>query len=155
MGYRHFDRVNTALSYPFGYGLSYTEFMYEDMQIVKSGYDYTVSVNVRNVGDTPGKEAVQLYVAAPGNDKPLKELRAFSKTGLLEPGQSQRITMTFTTYDLASFDEESGMWVTEKGIYRCLLGASSADIRLSDDFAVYSRISVPAHPMTRCQTPTL
>ena len=155
VGYRHFDRVNTALSYPFGYGLSYTEFMYEDMQIVKSGYDYTVSVNVRNVGDTPGKEAVQLYVAAPGNDKPLKELRAFSKTGLLEPGQSQRIAMTFTTYDLASFDEESGMWVTEKGIYRCLLGASSADIRLSDDFAVYSRISVPAHPMARCQAPTL
>jgi beta-glucosidase len=119
------------------------------MEIVKSGYDYTVSVNVRNVGDIPGKEAVQLYVAAPGSDKPLKELRAFAKTGLLEPGQSQRITMTFTTYDLASFDEECGMWITEKGIYRCLLGASSADIRLSDDFAVYSRISTPVHSMTR------
>jgi len=151
VGYRHFNRVNTALSYPFGYGLSYTKFEYEDMEIVKSGYDYTVTVSVRNVGDIPGKEAVQLYVAAPGRDmdKPLKELRAFAKTGILEPGQSQRISMTFSTYDLASFDEESGMWVTEKGTYRCLVGASSADIRLSDDFAVYSRMSVPVHRMTR------
>ena len=78
-----------------------------------------------------GKEAVQLYVAAPDSpmDKPVKELKAFGKTRRLSPGESETLTLAFPTSELASFDENASAWVVDKGDYSFLFGSSSRDIR--------------------------
>ncbi|MCQ2146591.1 MAG: glycoside hydrolase family 3 C-terminal domain-containing protein [Bacteroidales bacterium] len=131
VGYRYFDTFGVEVSYPFGYGLSYTQFEYSDAKIAKDGDKFTVSVTVKNVGKYNGKEAVQLYVAAPKGklDKPKKELRSFAKTGLLRPGDSQTLTMTVSVSDLASFNSAASRWETDKGTYKFMVAASVADVK--------------------------
>ena len=90
VGYRYFDTFNVPVSYPFGYGLSYTTFKYSDASIDFNGKDYTIKVNIRNNGDVAGKEVVQLYVSSPDAkalNQPKKVLKAFAKTKLLKPGE--------------------------------------------------------------------
>lgn len=91
----------------------------------------TIRVSVKNTGGKAGKEAVQLYVEAPAGklDKPVHELKAFGKTRLLKPGESQVVTLTIHTDDLASFDEEQNAWVTDGGKYKFVVAASSRDLR--------------------------
>ena len=131
VGYRWFDKQNMAVSYPFGYGLSYTTFGYSDPKVSNDGKTITASVTVKNTGSFAGKEVVELYVSAPSSslDKPVKELKAYAKTKALEPGEEQTLTMTFATADLASFDESKSAWVVDAGEYKFLFGASSRDIR--------------------------
>ena len=95
-------------------------------------------MTVTNSGQVSGKEVVQLYVGAPAGklDKPAEELRAFGKTGLLKPGQSQTMSFVLAAADLASFDTPSSSWVAEGGQYTVKIGASSADIRLSAGFTL-------------------
>ena len=136
VGYRYFATQGVPVSYPFGYGLGYTTFEYSDPVITKKGNKYTATITVTNTGDAPGREAVQLYVTAPkGNmTKPQIELKAFGKTGELKPGESEKVTMTFTNYDLASFDEAQSAFVTDAGEYTAHFAASSADLRQSAKF---------------------
>jgi len=131
VGYRWFDKQNMAVSYPFGYGLSYTTFGYSDPKVSNDGKTISASVTVKNTGSFAGKEVVELYVSAPSSslDKPVKELKAYAKTKALEPGEEQTLTMTFATADLASFDESKSAWVVDAGEYKFLFGASSRDIR--------------------------
>lgn len=132
VGYRYFDTFGKQVSYPFGYGLSYTTFGYSNPTIEENNDIYTVSVTVKNTGKRPGKEVVQLYVAAPNRadmNKPEKELKSFAKTKELKPGESETVTMTVNTSDLASFDENASGWVVDAGTYDFLVGASSADIK--------------------------
>ncbi|MGN1219678.1 MAG: beta-glucosidase [Candidatus Cryptobacteroides sp.] len=131
VGYRWFDKQSLEVSYPFGYGLSYTSFEYGSPSVENDGRNITVKVEVRNNGNVPGKEVVQLYASAPGKDmdKPLQELKAFAKTALLEPGKSEIVTMVVPVTDLASFNEEFSSWIVEAGTYHFLIGASSRDIR--------------------------
>ena len=132
VGYRYFDSFDVPVSYPFGYGLSYTTFDYADAKIQPKGDAYEVSVTVKNGGEREGKEVVELYVTAPGNqqaNKPVKELKAFAKTNLLKPGESQTLTMTVNAADLASFDETASAWVVAEGEYQFLIGASAQDIK--------------------------
>lgn len=138
VGYRCFEHFATPVSYPFGYGLSYTEYEYSDFNIEKSRDGFTVTLCVSNKGEMAGKEVVQLYVAAPASDlvKPVKELKSFAKTGIIEPGQSELVTMKVKTEDLASFNSELSAWVVDKGDYQVLVGASSADIRGTLPFRV-------------------
>lgn len=148
VGYRHFDSNKIGVSYPFGYGLSYTQFDYANIAIKRKGTTYTVTCDITNKGSNPGKEAVQLYVAAPASKlvKPAKELRAFAKTDLLQPGQTQHMTFTFTAQDLASFDKDASAWITEKATtYKAMVGASSQDIRLELPFEVKKAIVREAH----------
>ena len=128
VGYRYYDTFNKNVSYPFGFGLSYTQFAYEKTSIVDQKEKYIVTCTVKNTGNTAGKEIVQLYVSAPGKDmkKPTKELKAFAKTKLLKPGESQTVRMEFTTASLGSFDSENSQWVVEPGYYSIILAASSA-----------------------------
>jgi beta-glucosidase len=97
---------------------------------VKDG-NYTVVCTVKNAGNTAGKEVLQLYVSAPGNtmDKPAKELKAFAKTRLLQPDESQTVELKITREQLASFDENAKKWIVEPGEYKFLIGASSRDIK--------------------------
>ena len=131
VGYRWFDTQNLEVSYPFGYGLSYTTFEYSEPAIKAGKNETTVSVVVKNTGAYAGKEVVQLYVSAPkGNlDKPAKELKAFGKTAELQPGDSQVITFVVNNDDLASFDEAQSAWVVDAGTYNFHIGASSRDIK--------------------------
>lgn len=132
VGYRYYDTQNKEVSYPFGFGLSYTSFEYATPQVeISDNGLITVKMDVTNAGQYAGKEVVQLYVSAPkvGIDKPVKELRDFAKTSLLQPGQKETVTMSFTPADLASFYEKEKAWITEAGDYQILLGASATDIR--------------------------
>jgi len=131
VGYRYFETNQKPVSFPFGYGLSYTTFEFGNARIKRSGNLCTVSVNVRNTGHVAGKEVVELYTTAPKSnlEKPMHELKAYAKTDILKPGESQTVTMTFNVADLASFDESIMSWVTDPGIYTISLGASVEDIR--------------------------
>jgi beta-glucosidase len=131
-GYRYFDSFDKQVSYPFGYGLSYTTFEYANAAVNTTGTAYTVSVDVKNTGKRAGKEIVQLYVSAPagsGPDKPEKELKAFAKTGELKPGEVTTVTLTVNAADLASYSEDVCAWTVDEGRYKFLAGASSRDIR--------------------------
>ena len=132
VGYRYFDSFDVPVSYPFGYGLSYTTFEYSDAKIAEKGDGYEVSVTIKNTGEREGKEVVELYISAPDNkaaNKPSKELKAFAKTKALKAGESETVTMTVKAADLASFDEAASAWVVAEGEYQFLVGASSQDIK--------------------------
>ena len=119
VGYRYFQTYHKAVSYPFGYGLSYTKFSYSNGKVKKTPNGLIVTVTVKNTGTTAGKEVVQLYVSAPQNDmkKPESELKAFAKTKTLRPGEQENISMVIDNYSLASYDTNQKNWVTAKGDY--------------------------------------
>jgi beta-glucosidase len=138
VGYRFFDTFGRDVAYPFGFGLSYTTFDYAKPTAKVSGDNVVVSVTVKNSGKVSGKEVVQVYVAAPQGriSKPAKELKAFAKTRLLNPGESQTVTMTIPKRMLASFDEDASQWLAEAGSYQVMIGASIADIRAHAAFSL-------------------
>lgn len=131
VGYRFFDSFKKNVSYPFGYGLSYTTFSYNNVKATDNGSNVTVSVTVTNTGNRPGKEVAEVYVTAPKGaiEKPEQELKAFAKTRTLQPGESQTLTMNIDKADLASFNTKQSAWVTDKGTYTFKVGASSRDIK--------------------------
>ena len=134
VGYRYFDSFDVPVSYPFGFGLSYTTFEYSDARIAQKDDAYEVTVTIKNTGAHEGKEVVELYISAPDNktaNKPAKELKAFAKTRQLKPGESETLTLTVKAADLASFDETASAWVVAAGEYQFLVGASSQDIRVT------------------------
>ena len=142
VGYRYFKTQNIPTSYPFGYGLSYTTFKYSNEKITKHDNQYIATVTVTNTGDQNGKEIVELYVTAPKGklDKPSCELKAFAKTKELRPGESQKLIMSFSNYDIASFDELKSTFVTDQGTYKVLFGSSVDDIKAELPFQSKSYI---------------
>ncbi|MDL2212863.1 glycoside hydrolase family 3 C-terminal domain-containing protein [Bacteroides sp. OttesenSCG-928-J23] len=138
VGYRYFDTYKKEVSYPFGYGLSYTTFQYNNAQLKYVDGTFTITVDVKNTGQFSGKEVVQLYASAPAGTlgKPMQELKAFAKTKELKPGESQTISLTITTADLASYDEGKSAWVTESGTYKLLVAASSRNAKATLDAVV-------------------
>ena len=156
VGYRYFATAGKAVSYPFGYGLSYTTFSYSK-PTVKVEKDGTVkaSVTVTNTGDVAGKEIVEVYVTAPngGLVKPAFELKGFAKTKVLKPGKSETVTVTIDPYTLASFNEATSAWEMAAGNYTVHFGASSADIRTIGLFKQAKPQSWPVHPVLLPATP--
>jgi beta-glucosidase len=147
VGYRHFVTRDVAVSYPFGFGLSYTNFAYSK-PVVKAVTDgFQASVTVTNTGSVAGKEVVELYVSAPagGLDKPARELKAFGKTKELKPGESQTLTLKVSAYELASFNEAASAWETAAGSYKVQFGASVDDIRATAPFTLKKAQSWPVH----------
>ncbi len=131
VGYRYFDSFNKPVAYPFGYGLSYTTFAYSDATATVDGDLITVIVKVTNTGTRPGRNVVELFVAAPNSkklNKPEKELRNYAKTRLLGTGQTETITMTVKAEDLASFNEKASAWKTDAGVYTFLICSSANDV---------------------------
>lgn len=136
VGYRWFDKQGLSVSYPFGYGLTYTSFEFDGLKLgVKQGTAPSdevieVSVNVKNTGKAAGKQVVQVYVTAPkGNqDKPVQELKGFAKTRLLKPGESQVVTVCIPKMDLASFYAKKSVWVVDAGTYIFRVGDNSRNI---------------------------
>mgnify|MGYP001109700792 CR=1 FL=1 len=138
VGYRYFDKLKgKGVKYPFGYGLSYTQFHYSDIAHYEKDNTIYVSCTIANIGVHEGAEIVQLYVANPTSDvfKPDKELRAFAKV-YLKPGETKRIEMSFTKQDLAYYHIKEKKWVLENGEYSVLVAASSEDIRLQSAYII-------------------
>ena len=134
VGYRWFTTQDKEVSYPFGYGLSYTTFEYSkpSVKLDRDG-NLTATVTVTNTGSVAGKEVVEVYVAAPagGLEKPARELKAFDKTDLLEPGASQTLSFTLTPYELASFNIDANEWQTAAGSYTLYFAKNANDTATS------------------------
>jgi beta-glucosidase len=139
VGYRYYDRKKLAPLFPFGHGLSYTSFEYSNLrlsaQTIQPGEELTVNVDVRNSGQRPGKEVVQLYVrdVASTVARPEKELKAFHKVAL-EPNETKTLSFTLGREAFWYFDSARNAWATEPGEFEVLVGASSRDIRQQGRF---------------------
>ncbi len=146
VGYRYYKTFNVKPAYEFGYGLSYTNFSFDNLKISSPVFKgkITVSIDVTNKGTTAGKEVVQLYLKAPSVklNKPEEELKAFDKTKLLQPGEKQTISFTLSADALSSFDTKSTSWIAETGKYEIRIGASSADIKQQAIFTLPAAIVV-------------
>jgi beta-glucosidase len=134
VGYRHYDTKGVEPLFPFGFGLSYTQFAYSDLTIERDGDgSVRVALTVTNPGDRAGAEIVQLYVSdlEASVDRPSKELKGFTKVQLL-PGQTKRTELVLPREAFAFFSPTRRDWVVEPGAFELLIGSSSRDIRLRD-----------------------
>jgi beta-glucosidase len=140
VGYRYYDTFDINTAYEFGYGLSYTQFKYDNLKLSSDRFEdkLILTMDIINTGSVAGKEVVQLYISAPAKkmEKPKKELKGFAKTELLAAGEAQTITFEINARDLSSFDTASSSWIAEAGEYRAMIGASSKDIREEASFEV-------------------
>ena len=150
VGYRYYDKAKIPTAYPFGYGLSYTNFTYDHLHVSPSSTEQiNIDVDVSNSGQVAGKEAVQIYIGAPEGQlsKPVKELRAFAKTKLLQAGEKQTLHFALTSMDLSSFNTDKSSWIADKGTYTVYAGASSQDIRQTATFTLnQERVAEKVHP---------
>ena len=131
VGYRYFDSFGKPVAYPFGFGLSYTTFAYENMSVSEANGVYTVKIDVKNTGKCAGRNVVELFVAAPNSkklNKPEKELRNYAKTKCLKPGETETVAMQVKTEDLASFNEKASAWKTDAGLYTFMICSSASDV---------------------------
>ena len=128
VGYRYYDTSKVRVQFPFGFGLSYTEFTYSDLIIEEDG----IKVSVTNTGDRDGAEVVQMYVGLPNAIvfRPEKELKGFAKV-YLKAGESRQIRIPFDDKTFRYWNIKTGQWETETGTYQIMVGASVADIRLT------------------------
>jgi len=133
VGYRYYNTYKVPVSYPFGFGLSYTSFGYGPLKVESQDGrgNITASISITNKGKVAGREVVQIYLSAPAKnlDKPAEELKAFGKTGLLKPGESQTLRFQLVPKDLASFNTDATSWIADAGTYTLKAGASSIDFR--------------------------
>ena len=146
VGYRYYNTFNVKPAYEFGYGLSYTNFAYSNLKLSSPAFNgkITATVEIKNTGKVAGKEVVQLYVTAPSGklEMPAIELKAFGKTNLLPPGQSQILSFELSAKDIASFDTESTSWIAGAGNYTVKVGSSSQTVLQSVSFSVPKEIIV-------------
>ncbi len=132
VGYRYFDSVGKKPMFPFGYGVTYTDFELGSASVSIEGTEVTASVAVKNAGGYAGKEVVQVYVSVPWGrlDQPYQTLAGFAKTGLLAPGESETVTVRFPMESLAGYDTETARSILEAGDYAVRVGTSSRDTRV-------------------------
>ena len=146
VGYRYFNTFNVKPAYEFGYGLSYTDFSYGKLSLSSKIFKekLTATVTITNTGKVAGKEVVELYISAPGKSlaKPARELKAFAKTKLLQPGTSETIYFVITAQDLASFDTQRTSWIAEAGDYTVQVGSSSNNIQATAIFKLPDKLVV-------------
>lgn len=149
IGYRYYDAKETAVLFPFGYGLSYTTFEYSNLQLSADRFKdvdgLTVSVDVTNTGAVAGKEVVQLYVHDHESRlvRPYKELKGFAKVSL-QPGETQTVSLVLDSRAFAYYDPAHHQWITEDGQFDILVGASSADIRCRATVSLQSTLQLPS-----------
>jgi beta-glucosidase len=131
VGYRHFDSKNLSVSFPFGFGLSYTDFEYGPMKAKIENDTINISLNIKNIGEVSGKEVVQFYTEKINStiERPLQELKAFAKTKLIKSGEDTRISVKIAIKELSYWDEKINNWSIENGSYTINAGASSRNIK--------------------------
>ncbi|MGL5886839.1 MAG: beta-glucosidase family protein [Leuconostoc suionicum] len=131
VGYRYYDLKHQQVAYPFGHGLSYTSFKYENLEIDNTEEHVSIKVNITNVGQVPGKEVVQFYVQnlVSSVELPSKELKSFKKIEL-NPGESKLVEVVLDRRSFSWYDVQNNIWRVDKGEYIIKVGSSSQDIRL-------------------------
>ncbi len=154
IGYRYYDKIQKQVRYPFGFGLSYTTFEYSNLKLDKTAMDendtLSVAFTVKNTGSVAGYETAQLYVGDKESTiyRPVKELKGFKKVWL-EPGESKEITIQLSKRAFAFYNVNINDWCVESGDFDILVGASSADIRLSATVNVTApEVSIPDYSQT-------
>ncbi len=141
VGYRYYEKKQVEPLFPFGYGLSYTTFTYNNLKLGSTSLGTTdslsLSIDISNTGKVAGQEIVQVYIRDVQSlvARPPKELKAFQKV-LLEPGQSKTISFTLSQRDFAFWDDGKHAWVSEAGEFEVLVGAASNDIRAQAKFTL-------------------
>ena len=140
VGYRYFDTAKRGVKYPFGYGLSYTEFAYSDLTVTDDAVHFTV----RNIGSVYGEEIAQLYIHAATNGmfRPEQELKGFAKVSL-NPGEKKQVTIALNNRSFAVWSILENDWVVEGGNYEVRIGASSRDIRLTAEVQKAGSVANP------------
>nr|WP_321411952.1 beta-glucosidase [uncultured Carboxylicivirga sp.] len=129
VGYRYYNAENVTPSFSFGFGLSYTQFVYKELGVQPlDKFSYKLNLRVKNTGKYSGKEIVQVYVKTPQNS--FVQLKQFTKTALIKPGDEEVIEFNMDTNDWVSYNAETNQWEAPTGDYEILIGASSDDIRL-------------------------
>jgi len=146
VGYRYYETAGVSVRYPFGYGLSYTEFSYENLKVTDGGAEFTVT----NIGDMDGSAVAQLYVGLPksGIFRADKELKGFAKI-FLRKGESKTIQIPFDERTFRYWNIKTDRWETEDGVYKIQLGESAADIRLEADLPVEGSTKILPYDMTK------
>ena len=158
VGYRYYDKVEKEVRFPFGFGLSYTQFSYSNLRLskeaIQQGEELKVSFCVKNTGKVDGAEIAQVYVAAPESNlfKAPKELRGFAKV-YLKAGKQQTVTVTLTERAFTYYNVNLHDWHVESGAYKILVGASSRDIRLESAVDVTSAVPEVVVPDYRQTAP--
>jgi beta-glucosidase len=141
VGYRHFENKNIKPLFPFGFGLSYTTFKYNDLKLsskeIAKNDKLTVTLNVKNTGSVKGSEVVQLYVkdVQSSIERPVKELKGFNKVSL-NPGEEKTVEFTIDQKALSFFDPKLKDWTAESVEFEILIGSSSQDIKLKEKFTL-------------------
>ena len=148
VGYRYYDYKNIEPLFSFGHGLSYTTFEYSDLRILNKNItdkdELSVKLKIKNTGELKGKEVVQLYVKDEQSSliRPKKELKKFVKVELM-PGEEKEITFNLYARDFSYYDSKRNTWIAESGSFVILVGASSRDIRLTENIALKSTQNIP------------
>ena len=149
IGYRYYDARNAPVLFPFGYGMSYTTFAYQNPRLSATTFKdvdgVTVSVDVTNTGKLAGKEVVQVYVHDHKSAllRPPKELKGFAKVEL-QPGETKTVTLPLDFRAFAYYHPAYRQWITEDGEFDILIGASSAEIRHSMTVMLHSTLDLPS-----------
>lgn len=166
IGYRYYDKKKMDVSFPFGYGLSYTDFTYSNMKVTVNGKnaadvdviketdEIVVSADITNTGNCDGAEIVQLYIKNPVvyEIRPEKELRDFAKV-FLKAGETKTVTFTLNARAFSYYETRIHDWYAESGDYEILLASSSRDIRLQDTVSITGSKKIPfvADYVTTCE----
>lgn len=137
VGYRYYDKHPEEICYPFGHGLSYTEFNYSNLQITVNQEDVMILFEIKNTGDYDGSEIAQIYIGNPDSavSRPIKELKAFEKI-FLKKEEMKEVSVTISLEEIGYYNSVLKSWVTENGLYQVFVGSSSQDIRLLGSFFV-------------------
>lgn len=149
MGYRYYDTKEIPTLFPFGYGMSYTTFDYQNPKVSSQTFrdvdGLTVSVDVTNTGKMAGKEVVQVYVQDHKSrlSRPPKELKGFAKVEL-QPGETKTVTVSLNFRAFAYYHPAYRQWITEDGEFDILIGTSSADIRHTMTVTLQSTLELPS-----------
>ena len=139
VGYRYYDKVEKDVLFPFGYGLSYTNFMYSNLKINQNNTDIEVSLKIKNIGNVKGKEIAQVYISKENSNiyRAKKELKGFEKIEL-ESGEEKEIVVHLNKDLFNYYDVKSKKWSIESGKYKILVGKSSKDIVLESEIDIES-----------------
>lgn len=147
IGYRYYDSFGIAPRYPFGYGMSYTDFAWTVSEAHAEGTHIHVNVSVKNIGSCPGKEVMQLYASSPAGklEKEYQSLAAFAKTDTLQPGEEQTLELSFPVESIASYDEETASFLLEQGDYVLRVGTSSRNTEIAAVLELPETVVVSKH----------
>ena len=145
IGYRHYATRKVEVAYPFGYGLTYSQFEMGNMQVAECKEGFKVSCEVKNIGKVAAKQVVQLYSSelAPEVDRPAIELRGYKKTPLLQAGESAIVEIVIKKEDLMTYNEKANAWKLTKGDYELSLGFDSQTLPLKHKINISKEILRP------------